>query len=173
MKNIESIAGFKQLNIAGKFVFSLGAALLIAFLPALSHMLSLPLYLLEPLRMIVILSLLFGNFRFSLLMAFLLPLFSYQLSAHPILPKMGIIIIELALNVWLFRFFLKTLKNTFASLFISIIISKIAYYFLKYSLIILFFEEMRLIATPIYLQLITALILTFVIGLFLRKRGFA
>lgn len=163
------ITGISFPVLVYRLMFTTAAALLILFLPAFSHVLSFPLYLIEPLRILVLGSILFGSLRFSLLLSALLPLFSWQLSGHPLLPKMLIIILELMANVILFHLLLKWSKNKYISLFTSIILSKAFYYLLKYGLIILLIGQQRLISTPIYIQMITALALTAGIGIFYKQ----
>src|SRR6056297_3145024 len=90
-------------------LFDLAAIAFIYFIPAISHMLSIPLYLLEPMRIILILALVHTHKVNAYVLAATLPFFTFLVSGHPILPKAFLISAELVLNVFLFftllRFF--------------------------------------------------------------------
>lgn len=133
------------------------ALLFIYFVPTISHMLSFPLYLVEPMRIMVILALVHTNRYNVLILALSLPFVSYFFSAHPHLVKTGLISAELTVNVLLFYLFVKRMPSIVA-IFTSIWISKAFYYGLKFLTIIYLFPNDKLISTPIYIQLITSLV---------------
>jgi hypothetical protein len=124
----------------------------IFFVPALSHLFSFPLYLLEPMRIMLVLSLVHTTKRNAFLIALVLPIFSLIISSHPSLVKSLLIVMELGLNVWLFSFFTKRNFNLFISMFVSIIASKLVYYGMKYITISFSILNSELISTPIFLQ---------------------
>jgi len=140
-------------------LFDIIAILFIYLIPTISHLLNFPLYLFEPMRIVIFLSL--AHFRKSnaYIIALTLPFFSFLISGHPVPLKVVLITLELGLNVFLFFQLLKVLKRTYASAFISILFSKIIYYLLKFSFISFAVFEGRLISTPIYIQLILTLVL--------------
>jgi len=84
---------------------------------------------------------------------------------------MLLITVELLLNVWLFYFMLKKSDNVFFSILSSILVSKIAYYLLKFGLISALFIEGNLVATPLLLQAIMTLIFSGYIFLIFRKKS--
>ncbi len=151
-------------------LFDFFALAVITILPAVSHMLSFPLYLLEPIRIILVLSMAHTLRKNSYLLALLLPLFSFIISAHPSVLKMFLIASELVLNVWFFFSFTKILKNYFASMFASIVISKIYYYAVKFLFLNFGFINGELLSTPVYIQIIVSLALSFYVYFIFNKR---
>ncbi len=147
-------------------LFNLSAILFIYFIPAISHLIALPVYLIEPMRLAIILSVAHTSKTNAFIIAGTLPLFSFFISSHPYLIKSLLIMSELLLNVWLFFFLSEKLKNKFAAMLISISISKIFYYSVKLTLLSTFLINGDLISTPIYIQLIT---MTLYSLYFLRK----
>lgn len=141
-------------------LIDLSALLIITFLPALSHLVALPLYLIEPMRILLILSIIHTSKKNSYLIAIMLPVFSFIFSTHPSIIKSVLIISELLINVYLFNLLIQYVRNNFVSMLGSILISKIYYYGTKYGLILFGLIEGDLIATPVYIQLIVALLLS-------------
>ena len=141
-------------------VFDLIALLAIYLVPAVSHLLSFPVYYLEPMRIMLILAIVHTTRKNAYLIAFTLPLFSLLISAHPSLIKTSLVTGELLLNVWLFFFISEKLSNKTLSVFLSIIVSKIFYYLIKYLLITSAVMVGDLISTPIYIQIIMLFVLS-------------
>ncbi len=141
----------------------------IYFVPALSHMLSLPIYFIEPMRLFLILALVHTNKTNAYILALTLPLFSFAVSAHPVLPKMLLITGELVFNVFLFFLFMKYVKNTFASIFLAIVGSKMTYYLVKFILLQLVVLKGGLVSTPILIQVITTIVFSVYCGFLFRK----
>jgi len=135
-------------------VFDLVALLAIYLVPAVSHLLSFPVYYLEPMKIMLILAVAHTSRKNAYLIALTLPLFSFLISAHPSLIKTSLITGELLLNVWLFFFLSEKLSHKTLSIFLSIIASKIFYYLVKLLLINSVLMSGELISTPIYIQLI-------------------
>ena len=124
------------------------AAMLLVFLvPALSHLTSVPFYLLDPMRMAVLGALLCTrNWKNSLALALALPIVSFALSGHPVFPKFLLISAELSVNVLVFAW-LSRKMNAGVSAFVSILLSKLFYYGLKAILAMI----VGIFATPIFL----------------------
>jgi hypothetical protein len=135
-------------------VFDIMALLAIYLVPSVSHLLSLPAYYIEPMRIMLILALVHTSRKNAYLIALTLPLFSFLISAHPSLIKTSLITGELLLNVWLFFFLSEKLSNKTLSIFLSIIASKIFYYLVKFLLITSVLMSGDLISTPLYIQII-------------------
>jgi len=135
-------------------VFDLTALTAIYLVPAVSHLLSFPVYYLEPMRIMLILAIAHTTRKNAYLIALTLPLFSLLISAHPSLIKTSLITGELLLNVWLFFFLSEKLSNKTLSIFLSIIASKIFYYLVKFLLITSVLMSGDLISTSIYIQII-------------------
>ncbi len=147
--------------------FDVIALAFIYFVPALSHVLNLPVYLIEPMRVMLILALVHTTKQNAYAIAFTLPLFSFLISAHPVLPKAMLMAIELLLNVFLF-YFLMNKWNAFISIFLSILLSKLIYYGIKYLLIQYALLESGLISTPLLMQGTMTLILSGYLSLLYR-----
>jgi hypothetical protein len=154
-------------------VLDIIALTFIYFVPTISHLLSVPVYLVEPMRIMLILAIAHTSKRNAYLLALTLPLFSFLISAHPNVFKALIMTIELVFNVWLFYALSAKWKNQFVSMLASIVISKVFYYLLKFGLISLVIIEGTLISTPIYLQAITTLVFSGYVFLMLRSPGTA
>jgi len=141
----------------------------IYLVPTISHLLSVPIYLIDPMRLMLILAIVHSNKANGYILALTMPVFSMIISGHPAFPKMILIAIELAMNVFLFYLLLKKLKQPFLAIFLSIVMSKILYYLLKYFLIQLTIIHTELISTPIFIQLITTAVFSIYLMIFLRR----
>ncbi|HSW54279.1 MAG TPA: hypothetical protein VLH59_04255 [Ignavibacteriaceae bacterium] len=151
-------------------VFDLMALLAIYLVPAVSHLLSLPVYFIEPMRIMLILALVHTSQKNAYLIALTLPVFSFLISAHPSLIKTSLITGELLLNVWLFFFLSEKLSNKTLSIFLSIIASKILYYMVKLLLINSALMTGNLISTPIYIQVIMLFVFSVYVYLFICRK---
>jgi hypothetical protein len=153
-------------------MIDLAALALIYFTPAISHLLRFPLYLAEPMRLMLILAMVHTRKANAYLLALTMPLFSFVISAHPVFPKMVLIGIELTLNVFLFYLLSSRIRNLFAAAFMSILLSKVVYYLLKFSLIHLAIIGSGLISTPVLAQVVTTLAFSLYLAIFVGK-GYA
>jgi len=150
-------------------VIDLLALLFIYFTPALSHMLSLPVYLIEPMRLMLILSIAHSSKVNSFILALSLPLFSHLISAHPVFLKTVLISLELLLFAFLFYEFSKKFKSVFWVMLVSTAAGKLFYYIAKYLFISYGLINSELISTPIYMQIITSLIFSIYVSIILNR----
>lgn len=134
------------------------------FLPTFSHLINVPLYLLDPMRIAVFLCLIHTNRKNTFLIAITLPFFSLLVSSHPAVIKTFLITGELLINLLLF-YYLTQKTNTFISLFLSIVISKAIYYTAKFAFIQMNLIDGSLVSTPILVQWIIAIVLSFYVAL--------
>lgn len=142
-------------------LFNLCGLLLIYFLPEISGFSNIPLYLFEPMRVIVIIALIHTSKQNTYFLVVLLPVLSYLFSNHPSIIKTTIVSGELLLNIFLYFNLLAKLKtNKFLLMSISIVVSKIAYYLMKYLLMQFSLLTGELIATPLYIQISIVVILS-------------
>lgn len=169
MKNIATLT-LSKINIKTLLIDS-GALAFIYFVPALSHLLALPVYFIEPMRLMLIISIAHTSKRNSYIIAATLPLFSFLISAHPNPVKMLLITGELLLNVWLYYYILQKSGKVFVSMISGIIISKAAYYFVKFALLSALVLSGSLVSTPIFIQVITTLIFSGYLFLVFRKKS--
>ncbi len=126
--------------------------------PSLSHMLSLPIYYIEPMRLILILSIVHSGRLNPYIIALTLPAFSFVTSAHPVLPKMLLISAELLLNAYIFGVLKRRTNHIFTAAVGSILASKAIYYAIKALLLDAAVINMDFFATPILVQIATTLI---------------
>ena len=155
----------------GYILFDIVALAFVYFVPTISHMLSFPLYLVEPMRIALVLALVHTTRYNAYIIALTLPLFRFVISAHPVFLKLLLITGELVLNVWIFYLLFNKTKNAFVSILSSIIVSKGIYYLAKFALLsIALLPAAKLVATPIYIQGITTLVFSLYVGIFLWKK---
>lgn len=145
---------FSKTNVRS-LVFDVFALAFIYLVPTLSHMLSIKLYLLEPMRLMLIFALVHTRKPNAYILAVTLPFFSYFISAHPVLIKSLLIAIELSVMVFVFYALVQRMHKL-AAIFISIWASKLLYYGLKYLAIITVLPAEPLVGTPLLLQLGTS-----------------
>lgn len=153
-------------------IIDLSALALIYFVPTLSHLMNLPLYLIEPMRLMLVIAMVHTSKNNAYIIALTLPLFSYLISSHPVFPKMILIAFELSLNVYLFYTFSRIIKIIFPSILLSIVLSKTIYYIIKFGLIQMAILQTGLISTAIYIQVITTLVFsTYLYFFYGKKKG--
>lgn len=142
----------------------------IYLMPTLSHLLSFPLYYIEPMRLMVILAMMHTHRNNAWILALTLPLFSFVMATHPVLVKSVLIALELAAMVGIF-YILKRHMHIFAAIFLSIWASKAFYYLMKYLAIQTLMPNERMIGIALYIQLIVSLALSlYVFGVWRYQR---
>jgi len=140
----------------------------IYLVPTFSHLLQIPLYFIEPMRLMLVLSLVHTTKRNAYFIALSLPLFSFLISSHPVFAKMLLISFELGLNVYLFYLLKDVLKKVFPAIILSIVLSKIVYYAIKYLMIYFLILNTGLISTPILVQVITTVVFSLYLYMILK-----
>lgn len=145
------------------YLIDFSLLLLIYFLPALSHLFSFPIYYLDPMRIAIVVALIHTSKKNTYIIALTLPLFSFIISSHPQIIKSFLLSAELMINLTLFFFFISKIKNVFAALSLSILISKSVYYVLKFAALSLGLINDKLFSTPIYFQIASTILLSFYI----------
>jgi len=160
---------YPQKELLKNVCIDAGALAFVYFTPVIAHLIAFPVYMIEPMRIMVILSMAHSSRRNSYLLAFTLPLFSYIASSHPEFFKMLIITAELVLNVFIFYWLAGRMKNVFLAMIAAIITSKVACYIMY----LLFFSLafVRDEAGTIFLlaQLITTILFSAYIFIFWKK----
>ena len=158
MEKVISLTDFKA-NIK-TYLIDFSMFLFIYFLPALSHLFSFPVYYLDPMRIALVLGLIYTSKKNTYLIALTLPLFSFLISSHPQFIKSILLSAELIINISLFFLFKEKIKNVFTSLLLSIVISKAIYYLLKFTFISLALLDDKLFSTPYYFQIVSIVLLS-------------
>ncbi len=149
-------------------LLDLTAVAFIYFLPAMSHLLGVKLYLIEPMRLMLILAMVHTNRNNAFLLAVTLPIFSFLISSHPVFVKTLLISAELVVNVALF-FFLVNKIHKLPAIFLSIWLSKIFYYGLKFIALELLLISGSLVGTPLLVQLATSAAFAIYLMVFFRQ----
>lgn len=158
---------------AGRIVLTdLLVFLMVYITPALAHVMPVPLYMLDPMRLLFLTGMVLarstGN---SYLLALTIPLFSSLVTGHPSFMKGTLISFELAANFYLFTQFLKIEKIKLpVALLTSILLSKVIYYGAKHLYLNAGLISGELISTPLYLQFLTVIIVTAEITLIFSKK---
>lgn len=160
-----------QSPVSKSIILDILALTFIYFIPALSHIGNVPLYLVEPMRIMIIIAIAHTSHRNAYIIALTLPLFSFIVTDHPVFYKTLIMTAELLVNIWLFYFLSKKWKNNFTAMFVSIFISKLFYYLLKFGLMSFLLIESDLITIPIYLQVITMVLFSAYLFIVLSRKG--
>jgi hypothetical protein len=142
----------------------------IYFTPVLAHLAAFPVYMIEPMRIMVILSMAHSSRRNSYLLALTLPLFSFITTSHPEFFKMLIITCELVVNVFLFYWLSARMKNAFFAMISAIITSKILCYLLYLIFFSMAFVRNESDMTFLAVQLITTLFFSIYIFIFSLKK---
>ena len=131
----------------------------IYFVPALSHLVPFPLFLLDPMRIFMLAGFLLSKQNANAyLLAFSIPIFSALVTGHPSIFKSVVISIELMVNIMIFVQFVNRTKLHMAlSMFLSIVGSKLIYYAIKFAFINLGYIQGDLITTNLYLQIVSVI----------------
>lgn len=143
---------------AKSILLDLSALAFIYLVPTFSHLTALPIYLIEPMRLMLVLALVHTNKRNAYILALTLPIFSFLISSHPVFAKMLLISFELSLNVYLFYLLKDRLLKVFPAILLSIVFSKLAYYAIKFGLLSYAILDGHLISTPLLIQVLTTAI---------------
>ena len=126
-------------------------------LPGFSHVTALPLYMFEPMRLALIIALLFTNRTNTYLLAFTLPLASFMITGHPVLFKAVLMGIELTILVATYSYLVRGQRfPAFAALTIGILLGKLIYYTMKFAALSTGLLAGNLISTPIQTQFMLA-----------------
>lgn len=153
--------------------FLIDVALLAAlyFLPSLSHVTALPLYMLEPMRVALIIALLFTNRTNAYFIAFTIPLASAMITGHPPPFKALLMGIEFSVLVACYGYLVKTIRlPAFAALTAAIVTGKLVYYTMKFAALSAGLLSGNLVSTPFQTQLILAVGTAAVFALIERYR---
>jgi hypothetical protein len=151
-------------------VLMIDVALLAALylLPSFSHLTALPLYKLEPMRIALIVALLFTHRANAYLIAFTIPLASAWITGHPPPLKAVLMGIEFSILVATYAHLVRKDRiPTFVALAAGILLGKAVYYSMKFMALSAGWLSGNLVSTPVQTQLVlavgTAAIFAFVV----------
>jgi len=135
-------------------------------LPGFSHVTALPLYMFEPMRIALIIALLFTTRANAFLIALTLPLASFLLSGHPAPFKALLMGIELMVLVASYGYLAEKLRvPAVAALTAAILVGKLVYYTMKYAALSAGLLGGSLVSTPLQTQVLLALGTAVIFGL--------
>lgn len=127
-------------------------------LPSISHVTALPLYMFEPMRLALIVALLFTNRANAFLIAFTIPLASSFITGHPVPFKAFLIGIELSVLVATYAYLARRDRfPAFIALTVGILLGKVIYYSMKYLALSTGLLAGSLISTPVHTQFVLAI----------------
>jgi len=143
----------------------------IYLLPSLSHLLALPLYQLEPMRLALIVALLFSHRANAYLVAITLPLASAWITGHPEPLKAALMAIEFGVLISAYGWLKRDRKApAFLALAGGIVLGKLVYYGLKSAALAAGWLSGSLVTTPWTAQLILAAATAAVFGFIEARR---
>lgn len=146
-------------------VLDILAISVVYYLPALTHLTSVPLYVIEPIRIMVLISLIvLNNKKNALLLAVTLPLFSYFIATHPLLIKALMISGEMAINILVYSSLIKKVNKPSLVLMVSIIVSKICYYLIKTGFVTTGLLTTSIVSTSLTIQIVVVVITALLFG---------
>jgi len=135
-------------------------------LPSFSHLTAMPLYKLEPMRIALIVALLFTNRANAYVIAFTIPLASAMVTGHPPPFKALLMGIELSILVATYSYLAGVARiPAFAALAAGILFSKVIYYSMKFAALNAGLLAGSLVSTPLQTQLVLAVGTAVVFGL--------
>ena len=102
-----------KLSLVRLLVSDLVLILFIYLIPTLSHLISIPLYIFDPMRIAIVFCIIYTNRRNTFLIALTVPLFSFIVSSHPVFYKSLLVALELFVNILLFYELSNRVKNIF------------------------------------------------------------
>ena len=127
-------------------------------LPSFSHLTALPLYKLEPMRIALIVALLFTHRTNAYLIAFTIPLVSAWVTGHPPPLKAVLMGIEFSILVATYSHLVQKVRiPAFVALTAAILLGKVIYYTLKLGVLSAGWLGGSLVSTPVQIQIILAL----------------
>jgi hypothetical protein len=133
--------------------WSIFAILIVVYLiPSCSHLSGIPFYVLEPMRWMVLLTLLVTDSKNAYVLAITLPLVSSMLTGHPGYVKGILMGAELCLNVFLFMKLYSFVYLYSWRVIVSSALSKMCYYGMKWIVVYFGFLDMNIITTPLWIQ---------------------
>jgi hypothetical protein len=143
-----------------RHVLLIDVVLLVALylVPSLSHLTALPLYMLEPMRVALLVALLFTNRANTYFIAVTIPLASALITGHPEPLKAVLMCIEFSILVASYGYLVQRVRlPAVAALIAGILLSKVVYYSMKFVALSGGWLAGSLISTPIQTQVVLAL----------------
>jgi hypothetical protein len=157
-------------NVRKGLLLDIIALLVVLFTPRIGEYTHLPFWMIEPMRLMVILSIAHSTRANSYLLAFVLPAFSWAVSGHPEFFKMIVMTGEITFNVFLFYLLIRKIDLVFISMIISIIVSKVFCYTIYLLFFPITFVKDEAESSFLIAQVITTLVFSFYVYQCSRKK---
>lgn len=157
MNQTKAVSWTNQLPATSLIDLGIVAALYI--LPGLTHILPVPLYMIDPMRLLLFLTLLTTHRMNSLVLAATIPFLSTLFSGHPVFPKNILIATELSINVIFFHWILRKQGSILLAGTLSILVAKVGYYLMKFGFLSVGILGGTLVSTAFGYQLIPLILL--------------
>lgn len=143
----------------------------ILIIPAISHLVPFPLYLIEPMRIALLMGYFLSRNTYNgFFLAISIPLFSTLITGHPVLLKSTLIAAELGVNIaFFYLLFYRMQWGVFSAIITSIVLSKVFYYGCKFIFLQNGWLKGSLISTGLESQAITLTIISVVLWLLFRN----
>jgi len=158
-------------NVIKGILLDIVALIVVYFTPKFGQLVHFPFYMVEPMRLMVVLSIVHSSRTNSYLLALSLPLFSWAVSGHPEFYKMLVMTGEITMNVFLFYYLIRKIDSVFLPMIISIVVSKIFCYILYLVFFSMMFIREEAESSFLIAQVISTLVFSFYIFFVLRKKS--
>lgn len=140
----------------------------ILFMPQIVKTTGLPVYLMEPMRVLTLIALAHTGKINALILAIGLPLLGFLSEGHPHEIKAGIMATELIINVLIFYTLYSRLPALWA-MPLAIVVAKLVYYGLKWIAVATALLPPPVMATPLIYQLAVLVIMSLYVWWYLKK----
>ena len=165
------ISSIHTWNVIKGILLDIVALVVVYFTPKIGQLLHFPFYMVEPMRLMVVLSIAHSSRTNSYLLALTLSLFSWAVSGHPEFYKMLVMTGEITINVFLFYYLIRKSDSVFLSMIISIIISKVLCYVFYLAFFSMMFIREETEPSFLIAQVISTFVFSFYIFFVLRKKS--
>ena len=118
-----------------------------------AHVLPFPLYQLDPMKILVLVTVMYSTRWNSVTIAAVLPVLSFLSTGHPIFPKFLIMSMELMIFSWVMSFLIQKQSGAVMTFISAILVSKLAYYAIKAGAIGFGVLNQQLVSTELWVQL--------------------
>ncbi|NQV49615.1 MAG: hypothetical protein HQ507_03920 [Candidatus Marinimicrobia bacterium] len=129
-----------------------------------AHVLPFPLYKLDPMKILVLVTVIYSSRWNSLAIAAALPILSFLSTGHPVFPKFLIMSSELMVFAFVLGSFHTRQSKKIIGFLSAVLISKIFYYMVKGGAIALGYLDQSLISTDFHTQIQALVVLALVFG---------
>jgi uncharacterized membrane protein len=157
-------------NVRKALFLDIVALVIVFFTPKIGEYTHMPFWMIEPMRLMVILSIAHSARANSYLLALVLPAFSWAVSGHPEFFKMIVMTGEITFNVFLFYLLIRKIDSVFISMIIAILVSKVFCYTIYLLFFPITFVRDEADSSFLIAQIISTLVFSFYLYWVRRKK---